>query len=360
MDPKSILRLISNSSPLIIHHWDCDGVVSAVTIASYIGRRVSFESPPFKYTIDDDYLEMLEYKLEDHDVIIVVDLNLSPKYLVLLSYRLGRPVVSIDHHTTKEIPRHPSILYYNPAKDGDPQGIWPSAAHVIATLTGFYDPLLIASSIVGDLGSNAKNNRVYMKYMNEIGLDPIADFNLPNDCSMQIWGAEAMGKIDIIKNLPSSLLYGGLDPCYAILNDPILGNLRYEAEEELKRLVSKAENTLEAAGRNFYATKLDGNARLVSKVARKVSSDHPNDIIMIGYLARSINRASIYIRTRRIDVNLIDLLKSINNLGYKAGGKFQRGNNVLAVDVEPEKLDEAFNDIMDIVRKAELSHTTKV
>ncbi|MGC8566455.1 MAG: DHH family phosphoesterase [Caldisphaera sp.] len=347
---KNLMRLLTHSNPLVIHHWDADGVISAATLATYIGQELEFESPPFEYKIDENYLEMLSTKAENHDTIVILDLNLPSKYLVSLSAKLGKPVISIDHHTTNDTPKSVSVIYYNPAKNGDPEGLWPSAAHVIASLTGSYDPLLISSSIVGDLDNAAKNNKVFKKYMNEIGLDPIDDFEMPLNCSLQIWGAEAMGKIDIIKTLPSSLAYGGLDPCYALLSDPVLTTLRLEAEEELNSLINKTENKLEKIKENIYFAKIDGKARLISKISREISYKHPNDIIMIGYLAKSTGNASIYIRTRKDDINLFSMLENLKNLGYQVGGKFQLGNNVLAIDVETENLDKAINNIIDYIK----------
>lgn len=351
LDEKPLMRLLSHSNPIILHHWDADGVVSAATLASYIGQGIEFESPPFKYALDSEYLEKLSIKSENHDIVIVVDLNLSSNTLVQISSKAGKPVVSIDHHTTSDIPRSLSVVYYNPARNGDPEGIWPSAAHVIATLTGSYDPLLISTSIVGDLDSEAKNNRIFKKYMEEIGLDPAQDYDIPKNCAMQIWGAEALGKIEVIKNLPSALAYGGIDPCAALMGDPILTMLKNEAEEELENLITKADTQLEEVSRGFYATLIDGNGRLISKISRALASKYPDRIVMIGYLAHSTNDASIYIRTKRNDIDISKLTDKLRYLGYRVGGKSQMNNNVIGVEISPEKLEQSFNNIIYELKK---------
>ncbi|MDP8002688.1 MAG: hypothetical protein RAK17_00630, partial [Caldisphaera sp.] len=92
---KNLMRLLTHSNPLVIHHWDADGVISAATLATYIGQELEFESPPFEYKIDENYLEMLSTKAENHDTIVILDLNLPSKYLVSLSAKLGKPVISI-------------------------------------------------------------------------------------------------------------------------------------------------------------------------------------------------------------------------------------------------------------------------
>ncbi|MFP3144754.1 MAG: DHH family phosphoesterase [Caldisphaera sp.] len=351
LEEKPLMRLISHSNPIILHHWDADGVISASTLASYVGQGIEFESPPFKYVFSKEYLEILADRAENHDVIVVVDLNLSSKVLMEISSKANRPVISIDHHTTNDIPRSLSVIYYNPAKDGDPEGLWPSAAHVIALLTGNYDPLLISTSIVGDLDREAKNNRIYKKYMEEIGLDPESDYDIPKNCAMQIWGAEALGKIDIIKNLPTSLAYGGIDPCVALMSNPILTMLREEAENELNNLIEIANNKLEKISKDFYATLIDGNGRLISKISRALASKYPNRVVMIGYLAHSTNDASIYIRTKRNDLDFTKISIKLKSLGYQVGGKSQLNNNVIGVEVTSEKLNDAYNDILNLIKK---------
>ncbi len=351
LEDKQLMRLLSNSNPLIIHHWDADGVISATTLANYIGQGIDFESPPFKYNLDKNYLEILSLKSESHDIIIIVDLNLPSKVLAEISSITNKPVISIDHHTTNDIPKSLSIVYYNPAKNGDPEGLWPSAAHVVAILTGIYDPLLISSSIAGDLDNEAKNNRIFKKYMDEIGLDPEKDFDIPKDCAMQIWGAEALGKIDIIKNLPSVLAYGGIDPCAALMRDPVLTTLRNEAEEELNNLINKADTQLEKITDYFYAVMINGNGRLISKISRTLASKYPNRLIMVGYLAKSTNDASIYIRTKRNDINFSKISEKIKILGYQVGGKSQINNNVIGVEIKPESLSEAYSNIVEIIKK---------
>ncbi|AFZ70394.1 single-stranded DNA-specific exonuclease [Caldisphaera lagunensis DSM 15908] len=351
LENKQLMRLISNSNPLIIHHWDADGVISATTLASYIGQGIDFESPPFRYSLDKNYLELLSLRSENHDVVIIVDLNLPSKALMEISVSTNKPVISIDHHTTNDIPKSLSIVYYNPAKNGDPEGLWPSAAHVIALLTGTYDPLLISTSIIGDLDNEAKNNRIFKKYMDEIGLDPENDFNIPKECAMQVWGAEALGKIDIIKNLPTVLAYGGIDPCAALMRDPVLTMLKNEAEEELSNLISKADAQLEKVFDYFYAVLINGNGRLISKISRTLASKYPDKLIMIGYLAKSTNDASIYIRTKRNDINFSAISEKIKKLGYQVGGKNQANNNVIGVEIKPESLNEAYNNIVEVIKK---------
>ncbi|PMP88932.1 MAG: hypothetical protein C0172_01555 [Caldisphaera sp.] len=351
LEEKPLMRLISHSNPIILHHWDADGVISASTLASYIGQGIEFESPPFRYVFSREYLEILASRAENHDVVVVLDLNLSSKVLMEISSKTNRPVISIDHHTTNDIPRSLAVIYYNPAKDGDPEGLWPSAAHVIALLTGSYDPLLISASIVGDLDKEAKNNRIYKKYMEEIGLDPEKDYDIPKNCAMQVWGAEALGKIDIIKNLPISLAYGGIDPCVALMSNPILTTLREEAEEELDNLIKRADNKLEEVSKGFYASLIDGNGRLISKISRSLASKYPDRIVMIGYLAHSTNDASIYIRTKRNDIDFSKISIKLRSLGYQVGGKSQLNNNVIGIEITAEKLNDAYNNILNLIKQ---------
>ena len=348
LDARSLLRLIVNSSPVIVHHWDTDGVVSAVTVARFVSGPASFIVPNFTYEADHGLLNLVRSALVDRDVLLVLDYNASPRALAALTSVAaseGVPVVVLDHHVAR-YPRMAGLLYYNPAADGDPEGLWPSAAHVAADAIGFYDPLLVAASIYGDLQDEAVGNRVFRKYMEEAGLDPVEDAGLPRDCSMQVWGAEAHADAKLIAGLAYELAYGAADPCQALLSDPRLTNMRLEAEREVEEAVRSAEAVSEGPVR---VVRVRTRLRVGGTVARRLSRLAQGVVVAVVEEEGS-ERVRIYVRGGE-GFDPMAVYRALSPAVH-VGAKNQRGNKVVSLEVSRESADE----IVKVIRDALEAH----
>mgnify|MGYP001772809364 CR=1 FL=1 len=348
LDARSLLRLITNSSPLIVHHWDADGVISAVTVARFVSGRASFLVPNFTYDVDQGLLGLVRSGLADRDLLLVLDYNASPRALAALTSVAaaeGAPVVVLDHHVAR-YPRVAGLLYYNPAADGDPEGLWPSAAHVAADAIGFYDPLLVAASIYGDLQDEAVGNRVFRKYMEEAGLDPVEDAGLPRDCSMQVWGAEAHRDARLIAGLAYELTYGAADPCQALLSDPRLTNMRLEAEKEVEEAVEGAEVLSEGP---VKVVRVRTRLRVGGMVARRLSRLARGILVAIVEEEGS-ERARIYVRGSE-GFDPLAVYRALSPAVH-VGAKNQRGNKVVSLEVSRESVSE----IVEAIRSSLEAH----
>ncbi|MEB3780065.1 MAG: DHH family phosphoesterase [Desulfurococcales archaeon] len=344
---RSIIKraLDSYNRITLVYHWDADGMLSAISLVAYYGSadRVLLEPPRFTYRIDKDYLERLKESSRRSDALIIVDIDYPGDTIDMLAEKLGKHVIVIDHHAKYDLPKREDVTYYNPAAKGDPQGLYPSATHVLAEILEAYHPLLVAASIVGDLGPQAKSNKVYQNYMVEAGLDPVRDYWLIEEAVRLLSSLEIMGNYDGIKWIPKVIGIGDMDPFKAILNDALLATLRVQADAELEEILKNAERNMEEPARGVKAVLLEGEGRHASQLARRLAAKYKDHIVIVGYKANSTGEARVYARTYRTDIVLASLIPKLKARGYLAGGKTQRKNNVVALETTPEKLEDAYN-----------------
>ena len=327
-----IMRLIGSKAGCIIHHWDMDGVAAAATLAMSMPTSPRFYVPPYTFKLTGEVIDEIARACRGAGALFLVDYNVPGSSLDLVWARIQKPVVSIDHHTQPDKPRKPFVIVFNPAAEGDPRQLWPSAAHVVASLTGMYKPLLVALSIVGDLREKARANRVFQKYMVEAGMNHIRDFDIMAECVSQVMAADIMGRRDILVHLASRLSSPDTDPCMLLLQDGLLSALRSRAEEEYRELYSKAEEKAGDIG-SARIYRLEGYGRHVSTLARELARRHPDRIVVVVYYWIPFNRTYIYVRTEKEKPRLIDLAETARAYGITAGGKYQPGNNVVGMEL---------------------------
>ncbi len=343
---NSLASLLSSSTPLIVHHWDADGVFAAVTAAQFTGPGASFLVPPFTYEPDQKFMNRLLALAADKDIVLVLDYSAPQHVLAAMVSAVGnKPVVVVDHHMTS-YPRISRLLYYNPAMNGDPEGLWPSAAHVVAEALGFYDPMLVAASIYGDLLEEAPNNRVFRAYMKELGMDPEADLSMIRDCAMQVWGAEANMELDVLEGLAYSLTYGAVDPCEALMSDPRLTNMRLMAEDEVRRLIDRALSEAEVRG-GVMVARARTRLRIGGMVARELRRKAKEDIVVLSLLEDAVGLGRIYVRGSRFSPRA--LAEGLRSKWRSVGAKEEPGNMVVSLQVPGDKLDEALNDVLSLL-----------
>jgi len=342
------------SPPVIVMHWDMDGVASATLAAQASGKpgEAAFASPNFRYAFDKPFLDRVRGLARGRKLLVVVDLAIPGGSVKLLQRYTARPAVVLDHHVQPEPPDDPAITYVNPAARGDPAGNWPSAAHVIASVTGVGDPLLVAASIVGDLGPAARANRWYQNYMVKAGLDPARDYHIPEACASLVDSASTMGRLDVIEALPARLSLEE-EPCMLILEDGLLHSLKAQAEAELEQLLDMAEEAVEEPIPGVLLYRLEGGGRHASKLARRLALKHSDKIVVVAYKSKATGEERVYARTYKRGAPLLAsraVVSRLRSLGLSAGGKSQGPNNVLAVEAPPGRLEEALEAVLEELR----------
>jgi len=353
---KALMLFKSSRRPLIITHWDMDGVASAIVASWALGKHPSFYIPPFTYKLSDRVLREVEDSASKADLVVVTDLAYPGPMLERLHEAVKTPIVVVDHHYQEILPSADSIVYYNPAYSGDPEGAWPSAAHVMASITGVKvrDPLLLAASVAGDLGEAAVESRVFKSYMIMAGLDPRKDYALVSDyCVKHVDGAAAMANRDALLNIFKMSVYHGEKPCEVIMRDHLLATLSIQAEVELETLASNAVPIEVRVDGRILVYKLEGEGLHASRLARILASRNKGRVVIVAYTSRNAGQGRVYARVAgSTNPPLFRVAECLKSLGYSAGGKTQPGNNVAAAEADPKTIEEALNLMVKAVEEA--------
>jgi len=351
MDLVRVLE--SEGPPVTLYHWDADGIISAMHVIMAAGPDTILYPPKFTYKVTEDYINGIKDKIREagSNVIVIIDIAYPGHVIERIARETGVGVIVIDHHYQENPPRGRNITYINPAAGGDPKGMWPSAVHVFASVTGVYHPALAAASIVGDLGPKAKANKYYQNYMVESGLDPIRDYELIRDVVAQLEAIDVTGKYEGLKWVPKVHVIGGQDPVKSILGDPLLTALRMQAQAEFEDLLTSARRGLRDEGDGVLGVILEGEGRHISRLARSLAAEYRGNVIVIGYYSNSTGEARVYARTYGINKPLISLKNIFKERGYSVGGKYQYDNNVIGVECSRRELVNVYRLMVNSVRK---------
>ncbi len=349
-----MVELVENSKPLIVTHWDMDGVASA-TVAAWIAN--GFQGvyvPRFTFTLPGSVLEEIATRASSATATVLTDLGYSYTKLEKIASHLGsKKLVVIDHHT--QVGGEPSgkYCYYNPAATGDPEGKWPSAAHVAAELKPekLRDPLLVAASILGDLGKRAYEHPVFQAYIQASGVEPSKAYELIERCKSLIDAASAMACKECLEQAVMKAYEAGAAEnkagasCKAIIGYTVLAELEREALEERERLLQEARSTCRELNHYIYC-KLQGRGRHASKIARELSREYFARIVVVEYTSTNLGRTTVYVRGHGLDTRARKCFEKLfytarsllenDDAGISAGGKLQEGNTVLAVEAPIE------------------------
>lgn len=351
-EAAGLVNSLRGEKPLAVYHWDADGIIAATLIVMAHGDAF-LEPPRFTYKLVGEHLERIKKASKQAGFIVVVDLSWDPLYLETLALETGLKVVVMDHHYSpwSDYSFRGPVFYCNPAARGDPEGSWPSASYLVSRLYGVSHNLLVAASIVGDLGEAAVENKVYKSLMESSGLDPVKDYWLPREAVMQLYGVEVMGRFEALTWLPKAFATGNLDPFKAIIGDAFLATLRTQAEVEFESLLEEARKSLKAANSEILYVSLEGEGRFFSRLARELARDNPDRIVVVAYYARATGEARVYARTLRKEPALTGAVKYLREKGYSVGGKYQGSNNVIAVETSRDALEGTLREVIDALKR---------
>jgi single-stranded DNA-specific DHH superfamily exonuclease len=114
------LRGVSESDEVeIIHHWDMDGTSSATIISKILEKQRG--RPADLVTIPEERAYHLEEadreKLEDKDVLVVLDFNLKADELEGLKEEYDLDILVVDHHSFGREPK--GIPFVNPRTENE-------------------------------------------------------------------------------------------------------------------------------------------------------------------------------------------------------------------------------------------------
>ncbi len=299
---------------LIIHHWDTDGIASAVILTKQLGESFSyFTPPPGNYFLSGYDRE--EIKNRNAEKIYLVDMSLPEDDLRFLNSISDFQVY--DHHSGKLVE---GVRIKNPILFGAKAIEYPSCTTILREEFGLENDLLIWSGVWGDVGFKLKeDDSIFINlknFLNENNID-FEDFKL------------------FVSAVDYQYKTGDREKVYAVINfllknSPldILGKKEFtdvikEVEEAKKEEFLKFEDY----GKLTFLH-IKSHYYIISDLCRMKYKETPEKYnVVIGEREHFFN---FYLRTASEDLS--PLVKKVKDEGYFGGGK----TDVLGVVIERE------------------------
>ncbi len=281
--------------PMILHHWDADGICSAALLIRVHGEQEHMTPTIGNYFLCEEDLNALR----GHEEVIIADMNLPDAHRVCEFARLR----IYDHHLTRERVSC-ALEHINPALEGH---LYPSATTVIMKHHSLPFDHLVALGIVGDKGKGALETEFggeIRKYLEKSGRafeDLLTAVNLL-DSSYKVDRRD-----EVVENV--YLVAEGLD---AVLGCERLRRNVEVVEREIERCLAVEPEVVDGA----LLLRMRTRYHIISTVTRRLAWGRRATAIVINERG---DRDEMYVRSVDRDIShLIDIAKS---RGYLAGGK---------------------------------------
>jgi len=310
---------------LIVHHWDTDGIVSAVLVVKALKLEdfVNVTPPIGEFRFDNRIWK----EIEKSEKLYVLDLNLPQEV-----ENIEKETIFIDHHIQKRI-KNPHVKQINPVLDGRD---FPSASFVVSEYFSLWNYLSTLGA-VGDIGERAFSIKKVLELLNSEGIKKEEALKLVQliDSNYIVMERESVEKsVNVILELEPKEL------------------LEYEKWNKNLELISEAIedaiSNIKVIKDNIAFIEFESKFNIISKVARKIVWEMNYDGAIV--VNKNFNgKGQIYFR---ISSNLVDKIKMneiINTLkskGFNAGGK----KDVLGCICDKKEIDEVLNVINDYLR----------
>ncbi|MCD6454046.1 MAG: hypothetical protein J7L62_01955 [Candidatus Aminicenantes bacterium] len=307
---------------LIIHHWDADGIASAVIYTKVKDEKFQYFTPEIgNYFLGEkDRKAILSYHPKE---IILLDMSLPVQDLQFLNSVAEFSV--IDHHQGKKVK---GIKVFNPALDG--KGEYPSNTRVLTELFSLQHSELEYVGLFGDTGFKLKEDDPLLMEMKEFFGQSFNNFRKAvKIIDLQYKTGERERVISILKFLLRNPVFSVLTSKEFIEVETLIEE---EKEREFKRL--KQFDSI-----NFLFT--PSKFRIVSDLCRKLYAAFPDKLnIVIGLQGEAYN---FYLRTGLFDLS--PLVKLAKERGFFAGGK----KEVVGAVLDRNQVSEYFSLLEDFI-----------
>jgi len=307
---RDVFMVIEESNRIaVVHHWDSDGVASAVLIEKVYAYRktLSFSVPRIGlYTADAISVEDL--RRFNPDTLLVLDYGLSGEDLEYLEKKLGVTIAVVDHHITQ--PR--DEVFCNPIAMGNSEDLYPATAYILYRAldldanTEILD--LVALGIVGDIGWKPRLDltRWIPGYNRSLEL-------LKHVTSI-VDSCYRLGDYDCIYYVRRKLAEAGLS---AIINDAYLEFKYRHIDNELKYVLENLQPS-ERYG-PLLIFRVETESYITSLIGRELAKMFPKNVVVLINRIRSLGMGYIYVRS--LSYRLRDALELLRVKNLDVGGK---------------------------------------
>ena len=323
---NDVLNELRGSTPLIIFHWDVDGIASTALLTKYLELSPILYTPMIGF-YKLDIQEILDFK--GYDSIFIVDFGVETGAIESLKLEIDDEVYVFDHHLRRESEKINIFPYRDP--DGD---IYPSESIMVTDLLGIETNILTALGFVGDLFGKALENKysyILREKWNIYGFG-YGDIKVFVDLIQSNY--VFMDKDEIISSVYK--LIEALEDPYIILENS-LWRKRYQVMyESINKVLSLDIESRD--GLRFI--ELEDKLYITSYVGRYLADKYRGDYILIGVPELLGGYSQIYLRiSGKSGKNFLELIEELNELGVYAGGK----ENVVGVFMDRDRYNEVLN-----------------
>ncbi len=295
---------------LVIHHWDADGIGSAVLWTRVKGGSFQYFTPE----IGNYFLgkrDRTEIEEKGADSLVLLDMSLPEEDLLYLN-SLG-PLTVVDHHHGRRVD---GVRIINPTLEGREA---PSNTRVLTEMFSLPHNDMEYLGLYGDNGFKLKEGHPLLEEMRAFYREKFGDF------------LRAVKVVDLqYKTGDRERVYGVVrylleNPLLSVVEKKEFSQVESLVEEEIEGELKKVRVFPDL---NFLFTPT--RFRIVSDLTRNLFARFPESINMVvGYQGEFYN---FYLRTSLEDLS--PLVRRAKSLGFYAGGK----KDVIGAVVERERV----------------------
>jgi hypothetical protein len=290
---------------LLIHHWDTDGICSAVLLLQKLGTSVENRTPILgNYYLTDDELKAYS----GYDYVIVADMALPEENIRHLAR--SSQIMIFDHHLQ---PLISGVSHENPISKGESPEKYPSASWIVNTYLGNPVNLYAVLGMVGDHEERLETYIHFTQLLYTFCLQHQLTFKELLAMVYLLDSSYKIGDRKAVMEAPRFLLEMK-DPRGILNNQAWKKNLRI-LEDEVAKCVAVPGKEIQGIQVRHISTKCN----IVSTVTRKVYWSSKKDTVVVntGFFK---DADQVYVRSAK---NLKPLIEQGKQLGFKCGGKVE-------------------------------------
>ncbi len=325
----------------IIFHWDSDGIASASLLkelaASY-GIETQLIVPTIGY-YNVDAIPLSKIKDFSPHLVIVVDYALKPWDLEQLEYEAAAPVMVLDHHVN-QLPEKP--LYHNPVARGLPGELYPSTTWVLQELLRIDVNLRILLGIAGDRGVKASETPIW-DTIEQVLKERKWDWNKIIELAEMIDSNYRIGDYNGITRAVDKLIAYG-ESLEEALADEEWAKKKKLVDTEIDKLAQT--QPIQAIDNGILVYEIESRYYVASAVTRKLALKHQDKVVIVAYKHMGEGPCHVYARSWKY--NLAPAITLLSLRDYEVGGK----KEVVAVTIDCEQLNQALQDMIEVVKEA--------
>ncbi len=332
----------------IIHHWDIDGISSAVLVTQYLNTigdfNISYILPEIgTYRLQTDKSNgNIVLPDKKPDICFILDYSVPEKDIISLQKELNAPVVIYDHHIRNSV-RGENIFFYNPVANGDSSSKWPSCTWVLKKLLELELNDLIVIGVAGDMEE---------RFLPE-GFNGFSEIKQYLNCSTDRYRVYVAAKnlIDIhykendkelLREMPEYLLKVNGSP------DAIMEEKGWAEKHKLHYV--EIENYIkqppfENIGNKLQVYMIDTDKNIVSALTRRFAAAVECNYVMVINKGFFNNKSQIYVR--RADWDKESSVVVFDEAALSLSAEVGRKEDVVGIIIDNSKV----NDYIDMVKK---------